>query len=257
MTEDQRYGGKNYVAKELKGQKKQEQWINKLQDLVTNSKFSKDISGYLTRILNYDNIPRKKPKFINFVKASIVKDERVAEKLWTIIEQALKPVNDNLENKSTNAKQVNKSSNDKVNDELTNGKNERTADLTNGDQNDDLKRKNEVDDPQLKKVKKHDLNENSADQDESINKVIENLIERSKESETSINPTKLTKKVLKRKENREMKLKKFKKLIRRLGPYTEFKDLSINEFYDKFIGKLSEKDCFLIDKEMIAYKVQE
>lgn len=260
MTEDQRYGGKNYVGKVMKGQKKQDEWINKLQDLITNSKFNRDIENYLNRILKYDNIPRKKIKFLNFIKASIVKDDKIAEKLWTIIEQTIKPVqqelqNGNTENKSANIGEANKSAN---NESFTidNKSNCQTTDETN-----DANLKRKIDDYQNsenKKVKiesKTSPDELSVDQTESINKVIENLIERSKETQTLINPIKLTKKILKRKENHKMQLKKFKKLIRRLGPYTEFKELAINEFYEKFIQKLSSKDCFQIDQEMIAYKI--
>ena len=240
----------------MKGQKKQDEWMSKLQDLITNSKFGREIDSYLNRILKYDNIPRKKAKFLNFVKASIVKDDRVGEKLWLIIEQAIKPVQQqaqkaDIENKATNVKE------DKLNNDKSNAKEKSIAIINNNDDKNDLKRKIE-DDQNLVENKKakgvqSDLNESTVGES-SLNQVIENLIERSKETQTIINPSKLAKKILKRKDNQQMQLKKFKKLIRRLGPFTEFKELPINEFYFKFIEKLSEKDYFQINKETILYK---
>lgn len=280
MTEDQRYGGKDYVAKEMKGQKKQEQWISKLQDLISNSKFDRYTEGYLKLILNYENIPRKKAKFLNFVKASIVKDASVGEKLWSIIEQAIKPAVPQT-GSSTAPKKSNGDpaiSNKNENQQTMNGhveendhvkENGQASDKPDEMRENGLKRKTEKSDEsvQSKKAKNGDLNGDSADHNEStlslndsiVNdpamQVVEDLIERSKETQTAINPVKLTKKVLKRKENNQMQLKKFKKLIRRLGPYTEFKDLPIGEFNAKFIEKLSAKDCFQIDKEVIVYKI--
>lgn len=281
LTEDQRYGGKNYVAKEMKGQKKQEQWISKLQELISNSKFDRTTEGYLNRVLGYENIPRKKAKFLNFVKASIVKDASVGEKLWSIIEQAIKPAEQNGASNGPTKKSngdPNGNPNGKLNGS-TNNENQSTNKIEESRQANDeldqvdengLKRKTETGDVSVRtkktKAENGDLNGTSADHDESvlslnestvddpIGEVIRGLIERSKETETAINPAKLAKKVLRRKENRQMSLKKFKKLIRRLGPHTEFKDLPINEFYEKFIESLSAKDCFRIDKEVIAYK---
>ena len=275
MTEDQRYGGLNYISKEMKGQKKQEQWIGKLQDLISNSKFDRNTEGYLNRILGYENIPRKKAKFLNFVKASIVKDASVGERLWSIIEQAIKPAqqngSSNVPKKPVSDPAVSSKNNENQSTNVeengqTNGQTNGQSDTVNENA---LKRKKEDDGVQKKKAKVEngDLNGEMAEHNESslslkestvadpAGQVIEDLIERSKKTQTAINPVKLAKKVLKRKENHQMQLKKFKKLIRRLGPYTEFKDLPIGEFYGKFIERLSSKDCFQIDQEVITYKI--
>lgn len=213
MTEDQRYGGKNYQAKPQKGLIKQQNWIEKLQNLIENSKFDKELNGYLNRILDYENIPRKKPKFMNFVKASIVKDERIAEKLWSVVEQAIKP--------SVEVKQ----NGDKVSNSdkpVTDNNHDKDSKLNKKDEN-DLKRKLDESDQECKKLKSVECEkadkengESEADRDDIVNKTIDKLIERSKLTDKSVNPVKLTKKVLKHKENRQMKLKKFKKLIRKV-----------------------------------------
>lgn len=266
----------------MKGQKKQEQWVSKLQELISNSKFDRSMTGHLNRIIGYENIPRKKAKFLNFVKASIVRDASVAEKLWSIIEQAIKPAEQNgasngqanksngNPNSTTNGNQNgnakgNLNGSDGNENQSTNGVEESKPANGRQDEN-ELKRKPEGDESvRTKKAKVENGDLHSADHNESvlslnestaddpIGKVIRELIERSRETQTAINPAKLAKKVLRRKENRQMELKKFKKLIRRLGPHTEFKDLPINEFYAKFIETLSAKDCFRIDQEVIAY----
>ena len=52
------------------GLKKQNEWIESIQAAVEekSNTIDKDVKSLLDGIMTFDNIPRKKPKFINFVK---------------------------------------------------------------------------------------------------------------------------------------------------------------------------------------------
>ena len=52
------------------GLKKQNEWIESIQAAVEEKSdtIDKDVKSLLDGIMTFDNIPRKKPKFINFVK---------------------------------------------------------------------------------------------------------------------------------------------------------------------------------------------
>lgn len=64
ITEDQKYGGSNYVQKENKGEKKQEAWIANVQEHVRiTPNMDPQLQEILNRIIVFTNIPRKKTKF--------------------------------------------------------------------------------------------------------------------------------------------------------------------------------------------------
>ncbi|XP_011550107.3 cell growth-regulating nucleolar protein [Plutella xylostella] len=69
ITEEQRYSAKGFVAKEKKGELKQNAWVEMVQSVLDEQK---NAPASVLRILNtvskHNNTPRKKPKFINFVK---------------------------------------------------------------------------------------------------------------------------------------------------------------------------------------------
>jgi len=98
ITEDEKYGGKNYQAKANanKGLKKQNAWIENLQDLVASRAGSLDpeVRSVTEAIMAYDNVPRKKPKFMNFAKNVLGGGRRSSpqtlEKTWELLELALK-----------------------------------------------------------------------------------------------------------------------------------------------------------------------
>ncbi|RWS25079.1 cell growth-regulating nucleolar protein-like protein [Leptotrombidium deliense] len=100
LQEDEKYGGANYQKKESepKGKKKQDEWIQRVHEAAKNAKVSPAIKNYLDAILNYDNIPRKKAKFINFVKNSIrnIRPQALDE-LWSLFESANKNATNNTE----------------------------------------------------------------------------------------------------------------------------------------------------------------
>jgi len=98
ISENEKYGGKGWQAKPNanKGLKKQNEWIESIQAAVEekSNTIDKDVKSLLDGIMTFDNIPRKKPKFINFVKNVIGGGKRCSpatiEKTWNIFESALK-----------------------------------------------------------------------------------------------------------------------------------------------------------------------
>lgn len=99
ITEAQRYGGKDFVAKpgKNKGERKQQDWIQVVQSVIETSE---NLSGAEKNILNilsnHENVPRKKAKFINFIKSVLAGrvNMAVVESVWGRMEQALKKAAD-------------------------------------------------------------------------------------------------------------------------------------------------------------------
>ncbi|CAG9538258.1 unnamed protein product [Cercopithifilaria johnstoni] len=91
VTENKKYGGKNYVEKENKGEVKQSRWIEQVERAIENVT-DKELKGLLQQIHGFNNIPRKEAKFINFLQNSIKMWNRdLCVKAWKCIsEQAQK-----------------------------------------------------------------------------------------------------------------------------------------------------------------------
>lgn len=98
MTEAERYSAKGYVAKpeKNKGAQKQEIWTECIQELSERPNFDFETKRALQRIASQSNVPRKKPKFINFLKSSMRSSPTNAEKIWTIIEKGLEEFKEKL-----------------------------------------------------------------------------------------------------------------------------------------------------------------
>ncbi|OWZ20695.1 hypothetical protein PHMEG_0004871 [Phytophthora megakarya] len=88
-------GDKN-KSKTGKKQTPQERWMDAVQSATCPE--DRKVQDVLTRIAGYDNVPRKKNKFVNFVTNSLaLRDTTLVEKAWTIYETAFKasaPEND-------------------------------------------------------------------------------------------------------------------------------------------------------------------
>lgn len=99
MSEDQRYSkegrdGWDPTTSQNKGEKKQLAWIGKLRSLLESTEqIDSDVRAICDVILNHENIPRKKPKFINFVKNIMRQRAQPSniEKTWDLFSQALIP----------------------------------------------------------------------------------------------------------------------------------------------------------------------
>ncbi|KAM3722706.1 Post-GPI attachment to proteins factor [Dirofilaria immitis] len=91
VTENKKYGGKNYVEKENKGEAKQNRWIEQVERAIENVT-DKELKDLLQQIRGFNNIPRKETKFINFLQNSIkIRNRDLCIKAWNCIsEQARK-----------------------------------------------------------------------------------------------------------------------------------------------------------------------
>uniref|UniRef100_A0A0N5B9B0 Zf-LYAR domain-containing protein n=1 Tax=Strongyloides papillosus TaxID=174720 RepID=A0A0N5B9B0_STREA len=86
ISEGQRYGGKDYVVKENKGEKKQNAWCEQVTKAIENVK-EKDLKDILKQVSKFDNIPRKEGKFLNFLQNSLkIKNRGLCERAWKAIE---------------------------------------------------------------------------------------------------------------------------------------------------------------------------
>jgi cell growth-regulating nucleolar protein len=59
MSEAQRYEGKFYVAKENKGDVKQQAWLESVQSRLDASPGNSALRPYVERLMQHDNLPRK------------------------------------------------------------------------------------------------------------------------------------------------------------------------------------------------------
>uniref|UniRef100_A0A250XZX0 Cell growth-regulating nucleolar protein n=1 Tax=Castor canadensis TaxID=51338 RepID=A0A250XZX0_CASCN len=96
ISEDQKYGGKGYEGKAHKGDVKQQAWIQKINELIKKPNVSPKVKELLGQISAFDNVPRKKAKFQNWMKNSLkVHNESVLDQVWNIFSEASssEPVN--------------------------------------------------------------------------------------------------------------------------------------------------------------------
>ncbi|XP_050300314.1 uncharacterized protein C16C10.8 [Anthonomus grandis grandis] len=92
ITEDERYAAKgtykNGIVK--KGEVKQESWLEMIKSICeTETNLKPSCRKLLETISEYSNVPRKKQKFLNFIRSSsgnraVMKD---VEEVWDIIEK--------------------------------------------------------------------------------------------------------------------------------------------------------------------------
>ncbi|MBZ3877015.1 Cell growth-regulating nucleolar protein [Sciurus carolinensis] len=89
ISEDQKYGGKGYEGKAHKGDVKQQAWIQKINELIKKPNVSPKVRELLKQISAFDNVPRKKAKFQNWMKNSLkVHNESILEQVWNIFSEA-------------------------------------------------------------------------------------------------------------------------------------------------------------------------
>lgn len=92
FSEAERYAAKGqYVAKpdKNKGAQKQEIWTECIEELALKPNLDATLRDVLERIAAQSNVPRKKPKFVNFLKSCMRFNEHRAEQVWKIIEEGL------------------------------------------------------------------------------------------------------------------------------------------------------------------------
>ncbi|XP_067896399.1 cell growth-regulating nucleolar protein isoform X2 [Heterodontus francisci] len=90
ISEDQKYGGKGFEAKAKKGDVKQQQWVQKVHEAMNESNVNPKVREILEQIDSYDNLPRKKVKFQNWMKNSLkIYNEALQEQVWEIFAAAI------------------------------------------------------------------------------------------------------------------------------------------------------------------------
>ncbi|KAM3937829.1 cell growth-regulating nucleolar protein isoform 2-T2 [Leptodactylus fuscus] len=103
LTEDEKYGGKGFEAKAKKGDVKQQQWIQRIQEVMKKPNISNNIRNILNQISTFDNVPRKKTKFQNWMKNCLkIHDPTVQEKVWEIFAEATSHQKDDTSNREPN-----------------------------------------------------------------------------------------------------------------------------------------------------------
>ncbi|XP_061583826.1 cell growth-regulating nucleolar protein [Cololabis saira] len=122
ISEDQKYGGKGYEAKANKGDVKQQQWIQKIQDAMNKPGVSAKLKDVLGQVSTYDNVPRKKAKFQNWMRNSMkISNTSLHDEVWNILSAAddvSEVTQQSVENKETAASiQVSTNGSDQPNTE--------------------------------------------------------------------------------------------------------------------------------------------
>ncbi|XP_015680791.1 cell growth-regulating nucleolar protein [Protobothrops mucrosquamatus] len=91
LSEDQKYGGKNYEAKVPKGDVKQQEWIQKIHEIIKESNINIKVRDILQQMYAYDNIPRKKHKFQNWMANSLkIHSTTLQDQVWDIFSEAVR-----------------------------------------------------------------------------------------------------------------------------------------------------------------------
>ncbi|CAD7972064.1 unnamed protein product [Amoebophrya sp. A120] len=91
ISEEKKFHGALYCEKAdklPKGQQKQEGWTANLQKALEFSRGGR-VEKWMEKIVTYDNVPRKRPGFANFVKNSCrIQDDKLISEMWALIEKA-------------------------------------------------------------------------------------------------------------------------------------------------------------------------
>ncbi|XP_052005460.1 cell growth-regulating nucleolar protein-like [Xyrauchen texanus] len=89
ISEDQKYGGKDFQAKANKGDMKQQQWIQRIQEAMNRPGVESRLRQVLDQVSSYDNVPRKRAKFQNWMKNSLkIHNLSLVEQVWEIFSSA-------------------------------------------------------------------------------------------------------------------------------------------------------------------------
>ncbi|XP_072262551.1 cell growth-regulating nucleolar protein [Pyxicephalus adspersus] len=89
ISEDQKYGGKAFEAKANKGDVKQQLWIQKIHEVMNKPNITPNLKNILNQVSTYDNIPRKKAKFQNWMKNSLkIHNQAIQDQVWEIFAEA-------------------------------------------------------------------------------------------------------------------------------------------------------------------------
>ncbi|XP_023655728.1 cell growth-regulating nucleolar protein [Paramormyrops kingsleyae] len=89
ISEDQKYGGKGFEAKSKKGDVKQQQWIQRIHEAMNKPGINPKLKDVLNQVSSYENVPRKKAKFQNWMKNSLkIHSTALQDQVWEIFSAA-------------------------------------------------------------------------------------------------------------------------------------------------------------------------
>ncbi|GBP40149.1 Cell growth-regulating nucleolar protein [Eumeta japonica] len=124
ITEEERYGKKDFVAKEKKGEQKQNIWVEMIKAVLDEHKdLSRNVLNIIQSVSQHTNTPRKKPKFVNFVKnvCGHKTNPKDIDSAWELIAAKLPTLSNQNHNKTQNLNnKLNDSINDSVSDSVNN-----------------------------------------------------------------------------------------------------------------------------------------
>ncbi|XP_002131567.2 cell growth-regulating nucleolar protein-like [Ciona intestinalis] len=230
ITEDEKYSASGFVAKPNKGEVKQQEWIKKITcaaSTLTNQ--NSEVKKVLTQLLNYENIPRKRGKFLNFLGNSLrIRNPSISEEVWNIF-SAVKTSNETPP--ATNKKEDNP-----------------LPICDNQDaKNETIKRKRDEANPKFKKSKKQKLEVvNEVSQVSCVN------IDGNDVPNKKFPWNKAIRTCLKAEEDRQLSIKKLKKKV--LREYQAFKgdaSKSENELNVLFEKKIKKNPKLFVKKNKV------
>nr|CAB3263571.1 cell growth-regulating nucleolar protein-like [Phallusia mammillata] len=93
ISEVEKYSASGFKAKPNKGEEKQKDWIKRIEQAsVSCGSSNPKVKELLEKLQEYSNIPRKRGKFLNFLKNSLkIRDSKLTEDVWEIFSSANKP----------------------------------------------------------------------------------------------------------------------------------------------------------------------
>ncbi|XP_039510846.1 cell growth-regulating nucleolar protein [Pimephales promelas] len=149
ISEDQKYGGKDFQAKANKGDVKQQQWIQRIQEASDRPGVQPRLQQVLRQVAAYGNVPRKRAKFQNWMKNSLkIHSPELLEQVWEIFSAADSDCNQTTEehkpNRSepTNGTETNEGKREERKDKKRESERE-TSEQQNGKKQSRKKRKRE------------------------------------------------------------------------------------------------------------------
>lgn len=108
ISEDQKYGGKDFQAKANKGDVKQLQWIQRIQEAMKRPGIDPKLHQVLDQVSSYENVPRKRAKFQNWMKNCLkIHSPALIEQVWEILSTAASSENNQTLSKCTTKNQTN------------------------------------------------------------------------------------------------------------------------------------------------------
>ncbi|KAK2891410.1 hypothetical protein Q8A67_014053 [Cirrhinus molitorella] len=123
ISEDQKYGGKDFKPKVNKGEVKQQEWTERIQQAMQQPGIDPNMWRVLQIVSSHNNVPRKKAKFENWMKFSMkINSPSLLEKVWEICSSTASSNSNQTElsngaEANENKKQKNKKDKKKRNDE--------------------------------------------------------------------------------------------------------------------------------------------